>query len=190
MSDAFHAGLLFLINTLLDLYLFVLVIRIILAYVGSNFFDPVTQFVVKLTDFMVKPLRRILPNFNGIEMAGIVLVLVIEIVKFLLISSLSFGFPHIPGLLILAITDSIKIVIETFFYAILLQAILSWVQPRSPINRTLYQFTSPIMRPLQRFIPLVGGFDISPIPALIGLQLLIIILVDPLRAIGWVMAFG
>jgi YggT family protein len=190
MSDTIRAALLFLVNTVFDLYLFILIIRIILAWVGADYFNPITQLVVKLTQFPIKPLRRYVPNFRGLESATAIWILVIEIIKFLLISLLSFGVPNIVGLVILAIGDTLKLLIETFFYAILLQAILSWIQPTSPINRVLYQFTSPIMRPLQRIIPTIGGFDISPIPALIILQFLIIILVNPLMALGLGVAFG
>lgn len=184
MSDNLTAALLFLINTLFDLYLFVLIIRIILVYVGSNYFDPVTQFVVKLTDWIVKPLRRIVPNIGRIELSSILLVLILEIVKFSLVSSLSFGLPHPLGLLILAVGDALKMLIMTFFYAIILQVLVSWLQPYSPVSRILYQVTLPIMRPFQRLIPPIGGIDISPIPALIVLQLLIMLVVNPLMSLG------
>jgi len=190
MSDTLRAALLFLVTTVFDLYLFILIIRIILAWVSADIYNPITQFVVKFTSFLVRPLKRYIPNFRDLECAAVVLVLVIEIIKFLLIAFLSFGFPNVFGLVILAIADTIKLSIETFFYAILLQAILSWIQPQSSINRILLQFTSPIMRPLQRIIPPIGGFDISPIPALILLQLLIIIAVNPLMGFGLEVAFG
>lgn len=190
MSDSIRAALLFLINTLFDLYLFILMIRLILVFVGANYFDPITQFIVKCTDFIVKPLRRWIPNFRNLELATLILIFVLEIIKFLLIAGMSFGMPTILGLLILALSGSIRLILETFFYAILLQAIMSWIQPMTSINQLLYQFTSPIMRPLRRIIPLVGGIDISPIPALIGLQLLIIIFVNPLMALGLGIAFS
>ena len=98
--------------------------------------------------------------------------------------------PNILGLFILSLGDAIKLLLDTFFYAILLHAILSWVQPGLPINNLLYKFTSPIMNPLRRYIPLVGGIDITPIPALIILQLLIILLVNPLMTLGLRIALG
>lgn len=184
MSDTLRAGLLFLITTVFNIYLFILTIRILLVWVQADYFNPITQFITKCTDFLVIPLRRFIPNFKRIECSSIVLLLLIEMIKFLLVCSLSFGFPNIFGLFILAIADSIKLFLETFFYAILFQAILSWIQPGSPINRVLDQFTAPIMNPFRRLIPPIGGIDISPIPALILLQLLIIILVNPLMALG------
>lgn len=190
MSNTIRAALLFLVSTIFDLYLFVLVIRLILAWVESDYYNPVTQFIVKLTSFIVKPLRRYLPNYRNLELATVFLIIVIEIIKFLFISFLSFGFPNLLGLLIISIVDAVKLVIETFFYAILFQAILSWLQPGSSISRDLDRFTSPILHPLQRVIPPVGGFDVSPIPALIILQLLIMVLIKPLMAFGLGVAFA
>ncbi|RDI41319.1 YggT family protein [Aquicella lusitana] len=190
MFNTLHTAILFLISTLFDLYLFLLTVRIILVYVGANYFDTITQFVVKLTDVIVRPLRRLIPNIQRIETASIVAVLVLETLKFFLISILSYGMPNPVGLLILAIGDFIKLILVTFFYAIILQVVLSWLQPQSPVNRTLYQFTSPVMRPFQRLIPPISGIDISPIPALIVLQLLIILLANPIMAAGMGVALG
>ena len=190
MSNTLRDALLFLINTLFDLYLFILIVRIILVWVKSDYFNPAVQFITKCTNFLIIPLRRFIPNFHRLETATVVLVLVLEMSKFLLISLLSYRTPALLGLILLAAADSLKLIIQTFFYAILLQAILSWVQPRSSINYLLYQFTSPIMRPIHRLVPPIGGIDISPIPALILLQLLIIVLVNPLMATALGTAFA
>lgn len=189
MPNTLNTALLYLINTVFDLYLIILVIRIILVWIRADYFNPLVQFIIKCTDFIVKPMRRLIPNVDRLETASVVLVLILEVVKFSLVALLAYGIPTIPGLLLLAIGDMIKLILQTFFYAILVQAILSWIQPRSPMSFVLYQFTSPIMRPLQRVIPPVGGIDISPIPALIILQLLIIVLVNPIMGLGLGLAF-
>lgn len=190
MSETFHNAFMFLLNTVFDLYLFVITLRIILVWVKANYFLPTTQFIVKLSDFIVKPLRRFIPNVGRVELASVVLLLTLEIIKFIFICMLSFGFPTVLGLLVLAFGDAIKMFLETFFYAILIQAIISFVQPNSPLYFIIRQITSPIMQPLQRIIPPVGGFDITPIPALILLQLLIIIVAKPLMQMGLVFALG
>lgn len=189
MSYPIHASLLFLINTIFDLYLFVLVIRIVLVYVRANYFDSITQFIVKLTDFLVKPLRRVIPNVRNIELSSIVLALIIEMIKFICISMLTFGMPTIVGLFVLAIGDLLKLFLQTFFYAIILQVILSWVQPQSLGNRLLIQFTSPLMYPLQRIIPPISGIDISPLIAIILLQLVLILIANPIMTLGLNLAF-
>lgn len=190
MSDTLRTALLFLVNSLFDLYLFVLVIRVVLVWVRSDYFNPVTQFVVKLTDVAVKPLRRMIPNSGNVETASLFLIFVLEIAKYFLIALMSFGVPNLLGLPVLALGDTVYLIIQTFTYAIVLQAIISIVQPNAPILSVLSRFTAPILRPLQRLVPTVGGFDITPIPALIGLQLLSILLVSPLMSLGQGIALG
>lgn len=190
MSETLRATLLFLVSTLFNFYLFILVIRLILAWVESDYYHPITQFVVKSTRFIIKPFKKLIPDHRGVELATVVLILIIEVIKFLLISFLSFGYPNILGLIIISIVDVIKLVIETFFYAILFRAIMSWIQPGSTISFDLQRFTSPILHPIQRVMPPVAGFDLSPIPALIILQLLIITLIKPLLAFGLGVAFA
>lgn len=188
--SSIYQGLLFLINTLFDLALFVLAVRLILAWSGARYYDPITQLVVKLTDFVVKPLRRFLPNLKGIETSTLTLIFILECVKFIIIGSLSMGFPNLLGIGVLSIADGARLFVQTFFYAILIQALMSWVQPTSPLNNVLYQVTVPILRPFQRLFPLVAGMDISPIPAMIFLQLLLIVMVNPLMNLGLSLSYA
>jgi YggT family protein len=167
----------FLINSLFDLYILVLIVRLILAFAKANYFNPVTQVIIKLTQPLVAPLRRFIPNYRGIEFSTLVLIILFEMLKFLLLSLLTIGMPTFIGLFIFAILDTLKFILKTFFYAILLQAILSWFQPgQSPAIQLLQQISAPILRPFQRMIPPINGIDISAIPALILLQVLIILL--------------
>jgi YggT family protein len=190
MPIAIQHALLFLTNAAFDFYLFILALRLVLVFVGSNYFEPITQSVIKLTQPVVNPLRRYIPNVGRFETATIVIIFVLEIIKFFLVSMLKYGLPNVLGLFFLSLGDVLHFIIQIFFYAIILQAIISWLQPFSPINRLLYQITAPIMQPLRRYIPPVGGFDITPIPALIILQLLLIIIVMPLMNLGWGIAIG
>lgn len=190
MFEAMNSGLLFLISTVFDLYIFVLFVRILLVCAGANYFDPITQFIIKLTDPVIKPLRRVFPNVKRLETSSVVLALLLESIKFFIVCLFTFGLPNIFGVLILSCGDAIKGIVQILFYAIILQAILSWIQPQAPFNRILYQLTYPIMQPIRRIIPLVNGIDISPIPALIILQLFIIIIASPLMAFGLTVATG
>ncbi len=188
MTGSILDGLLFLIDTLFNIYLIILIIRLILAWSGIHYLHPSVQVIVKLTSFVVKPLKKFLPDIRGIELATIFLILVIASIKWTLRIWLPFAFPNLFGVLILAFADIIHLGLQVFFYAILLQALLSWIQPGFPLNQALYQFTSPIMQPIRRLVPPISGFDISPIPALILLQLIIIVFIQPLMGIGWAIA--
>lgn len=185
MPSNFFNALVFLIYTLFDFYLFVLVIRLVLVWVKAFYYDPFTQFIVKLTDPIIKPLRRLIPNIGPIETVTVIFILLVEMLKFFLLSYLEFGLPNPVGLLVLSIGDALKILLDSFFFAILFQAILSWVNPNTTINRVLYQYTRPIMQPMHRIIPPVGGIDISPIPALILIKLLIILFIQPIITFGY-----
>lgn len=170
-------ALVFLIKSLFDLYLLVLVVRLILAYAQANYFNPVTRLIVKLTQNIVQPIRRIIPNYKRIEFSTVAVILVLELIKIVLLCLLTVGLPHILLLLEFALVDAVRLLLQTFFYAILIQAILSWLQPsETSMTQVLQQITAPVLRPLQRIIPPLGGFDITPIPALLLLQLLLILL--------------
>lgn len=183
-------ALLFLITTVFELYLFILVIRVLLAYAGANYFDPMTQFIIRCTDFIVKPLRRIIPNIRRVEVSTVTLIIALEILKRFIISSLSMPELTLPGICVIALADTIRIFLQTLLYAIILQAIISWVQANSPVSFILDKITAPIMRPIQRVCPAVGGMDISPIPAIIILQLLIILIANPLAQAGYGVSLG
>ncbi len=177
MSDNFTRAALFLISTLFNLYIFILVLRLILALARANYFNPVTQLIIKLTQPLVAPLRRVLPNFRGLEFSTLVLIIFFEILKIILLSLLTIGLPDVMMVFVIAFLDTIKMILNTFFYAILLQALLSWFQPGySPANQILQQITAPILTPVRRILPPMNGIDFSPIPALILLQVLILLL--------------
>ncbi|MBX3708465.1 MAG: YggT family protein [Gammaproteobacteria bacterium] len=190
MSGTSLNAILFLISTLFDFYIIILIMRLILAWVKSDYYHPVTQFVVRFTSFIVKPLKKFLPDVRGFELSTLVLIILIEALKYFIITILSFGLPNIIGLFILAIGDSLRLMFETLSLALILQVIISWVHPGSPIYQLLYKLTSPIVRPIQRFVPPIAGVDISPLPAIILLQLLIIVLVNPMKGLGLGMAIG
>ncbi len=180
MPSALSNAGLFLITTLFDLYLIVLMLRIILVWVHADFSNPLSQFTIKLTNPLITPLRKIIPNYFGIEFSTLLIVYLIEVIKFSITYLLTLGaITSFVSVFILAGVDIIKLIFNIFFYAILFQAILSWVQPgASPISFVLAQMTAPILRPIRRVVPLVGGFDLSPIVAMILIQTILIALMQ------------
>lgn len=164
----------FLINSIFDLYLMVLCVRLILAYSRANYFNPITRFVITMTQPVIAPLRRYIPNYHGIEYSTLFFILILATIKYLIISALFFSIPSVGLLLVSAVFSSIKLILSVFFYSILFGAILSFLTPgETPLSQVLSQLSAPILRPFQRLIPPVGGFDLSPIPALLILQVLI-----------------
>lgn len=183
----------FLINTIFDIYIFILLLRIVLQWKGANYYNPICQALVKLTDPVVKPLQKLIPNMAGFNVAGIVIIILLTLIKFLLISAIKIhGLANPLGLLVWSVGDILNSVINLFFYAILFKVILSWINQgrHHPINDILELLTGFILHPAQRLIPTIAGIDISPIPVMIVLQLLVIMLVKPIEGYGIALTFN
>lgn len=189
MGSAIQSALLFLVNVIFGLYCFVILLRIVLQLVQASFYNPLSQFVMKLTDFAVKPLRKILPNPRRIDLASCLLLYVVTIIKLFLviiITTSAKAFPNPLGLLVLAVPDILSQIMDLMFYAILIMVVLSWVAPQTqnPIIDVVYSITEPMLAPARKIIPPIAGFDLSPILVMVVIQLVKILLVSPLFSLG------
>lgn len=173
--------LIFVISTLFHLYAFALMLRFVLQWVRADFYNPLSQFIVRITTPVVNPARRFIPSVKGLDTATLLLCYLVLVVSQMIIQSLGGMQPTVATVIILAITDLVSLAINVFFYAILIQAIISWVNPHghNPVSGLLHSVTAPVLRPVQRIIPPMGGMDISPIFALLGLKVLEM-LINPL----------
>lgn len=176
----------FLISTLFDLYLIAVMLRFLLQLVRADFYNPVCQFLVKVTNPPLVPLRRILPGLGGIDLAAVVLMLVIAAIELFIVSLLRGFAPPMLGLLIHSIAKIATLFIYIYIFSILIQVIISWINPGAynPVTSLLYQLNEPLLRPIRRLIPPISGFDLSPLFALIGLQLLAMILQETFKLVG------
>lgn len=191
MNYVSNAGV-FLVQTLFGLYLLVVMLRLILQIVRADFYNPLSQFLVKVTNPPLKPLRRFIPGIAGIDMASVVLLLVVKIVEILLLGIFPrYPAPQMVGLPILAIAELIALMVNVFLFSIIIQAILSWVNPGTynPVSSLLHQLTAPVLDPFRKIIPPVSGMDLSPLAAIIGIYLLKLLLVQPLLDWGKNMAY-
>lgn len=161
----------FLVNTLFDLYIMVILLRVWLQVARADFYNPFSQFVVKATQPIVGPLRRVIPSLGGWDMATILFGFVIACAKIITLSlmvnaALNPAIIAISGLVIL-----LTAVFKLIFWVLVLRAILSWVsQGRNPIEAVMIQLSEPLLAPVRRFIPAIGGLDLSMIVVLLGLQ--------------------
>jgi len=173
--------LVFIISTLFHLYAFTLALRFVFQWVRADFYNPVSQFVVKVTTPVVNPARRIIPGYKGLDIATLIVCYLVLALSQLVVQLLSDYTPTVPSVMILALTDIISLIIDVFFYAILIQVIISWINPHghNPINSLLYSVTRPVLQPVQKFIPPIGGMDLSPIFAILGLKV-IEMLINPI----------
>lgn len=164
----------FIIKTLGSLYLLIVLLRFILQLVRANFYNPLCQFIVKATQPLLKPLRRVIPSMFGLDMSSLVLALIVQMVLIAVILLLK-GF-EVDVLLLVpwALIAILSLFLSVLFYAMIISVILSWVAPGShnPGAELVAQITEPVLAPFRRIIPSLGGLDISPIFAFIVIQLL------------------
>lgn len=181
-----NAGI-YLIKTVFGLYIVALLLRILLQWVRADFYNPVVQFLVKITNPPLLPLRRMVPGLYGLDLAGVILILVLKLAQLALIFGLVGHLPSFGGLVVVAVAQLLDLLISVLFWAVIIGAVLSWVNPdpRQPLVILLYQLTEPILQPARNVIPPMGGLDLSPIAVLILLQLTRILLIAPLLDTGY-----
>jgi YggT family protein len=184
----FTTALNFLLTTVLNLLTLLFLLRFFMQLFRVSFNNPLAYMVVSLTDFAVKPARRIIPSWGKIDLSTLFLALITQLLLQLSLLWLR-DFPLSVagesawlGLIGMSFLGVVRIALDVFFYAILLQVILSWVNPQSPISGVLNSLTSPILAPIQRFLPMASGIDFSPIVALIFLQMINVSVIRTLEA--------
>lgn len=192
MNSPINQALVFLINTLFDIYTMIVMLRLLFQLVRADFYNPLSQFIVKITNPLLKPLRRVIPGYAGIDFASVFLLLLLVWIKLTALLFIQIGIvPDILGLLVWSLGDLLTLLLDVYFYAILIQILLSWVMPSgqyNPIISALYSLTNPVLSRARRIIPPISGFDISPIPVMILLKLLVILLANPVVQYGTFLA--
>lgn len=180
-----HAGV-FLIHTLFGLYILALMLRFLLQTVRADFYNPLVQALVSITNPPLIPLRRFIPGLMGLDLAALALMLVLKLLEWFLVYNVVGRSVSFAGLLVMALADLFNLFLNALLWIIIIRVILSWLNPdyRQPIVSLIYQLSEPVMRPARNLIPAVGGFDLSPIAVLVLIQLSKILLVAPLWDLG------
>jgi YggT family protein len=168
----------YLVGTLLDLFITAVMLRLLLQWVRADFYNPVCQFLVKVTNPALLPLRRVIPAIGRLDTAALVLMLALEILGVWVVSRIASS-PLTPAHIVLfSITKLLATLLMTYFFLIIAAVILSWVGTnlRHPVIPLVYQLTEPVMRPIRKVIPPIAGIDLSPVFALIGIRFLLLLL--------------
>jgi len=184
---ALNSAAIFVIQTLGSLYLLVVLLRFILQLVRANFYNPLCQFTVKATQPLLKPMRRVIPSLFGLDMSSLVLAIIVQMLLMAVILLLSYGMTgHIGYLLIWAIIGITSLFLKVFFFAMIISVILSWVAPssQSPAAELVYQISEPVLAPFRKILPNLGGLDISPLLAILVIQLLQSYVIPPLAVMS------
>lgn len=187
MSGGYFTNpIIFLIRVVFEFYLLAIMLRFLLQWLRADFYNPVSQFIVKITNPPLIPLRKVIPGFGGIDLAALILMLAVAMLKIWLIIILSGFLPSVPMLLARSLADLIELFLNIYFVSIIIQVVLSWVAPHqyNPVTILIHQINEPLLQPLRRILPPMGGFDFSPLIAIVLIQLSRMILLPPLYAIG------
>ena len=190
--------LMLIINTVFDLYILLVLLRFLLQMLRADFYNPVSQFITKLTTPPLRFLRRFIPSIGRQDSASIVLCLLLIYTKFLLMRALSIPAVHIAGvmapiggvsyagLFVLSVADLVALVLTVFLGAIIIQVIISWVSPGNynPVIGLVNRLADPILKPIRKFIPPLGGIDLTPLFASLLLLVAKMLIVPPIVFLG------
>jgi YggT family protein len=175
MRDA----LTFIFRTLLDLYIITFVLRLILQWVRADFRNPLTQFVLRVTNPLVIPARRLIPPAGNLDTATLVVVLLLELLMTVVMINLAcLGSAGIVQIIALTVLRVVYLTLRIYLFVILIYVVLSWISPGTynPAVSLLSSIADPVLRPLRRVIPTIAGLDLSALFAIIGIQAFTMIL--------------
>ncbi|NVK30034.1 MAG: YggT family protein [Gammaproteobacteria bacterium] len=169
-------ALLYAVNAIFFLLITLMLLRVWMQAARVNYYDQLVQFVVRITEPVVAPLRRVIPDLGKLNTAALVWAWLLGVIELMIILSLAGGGFDPISVSFFSLTGLVESMISLAIWVVIGQAILSWVSPQgNPIYNTLSQMTYPLMRPISRLIPPIGGFDISPIFLIIALNMLRIV---------------
>ncbi|MEO3741486.1 YggT family protein [Kosakonia oryzendophytica] len=178
----------FLLSTVIELYTMVLLLRVWMQWARCDFYNPFSQFVVKATQPIVGPLRRILPSLGPIDSASLLIAFVLSFIKaIVLFMVVTFQ----PIIWISALLILLKTVGQMVFWVLLVMAIMSWIsQGRSPVEYALMQLTEPLLRPIRNLLPAMGGIDFSPMVLVLLLYVINMGVAEVLQSTGNILLPG
>jgi YggT family protein len=164
----------FLISTLFSLYIVAVMLRFLLGLVRADFYNPISQFLVRITNPLLIPLRKVIPSIGKFDSAALLLMIVLQLAAVTLILLLRGEGISSAILIIVTLVKLVSLLLDVFMFAIIVEVIISWMNPGSynPVSSLLHSLTNPLLRPIRHLIPPIAGIDLSPLFAIIGLQVL------------------
>ena len=186
MGSYFSDAGLFLIDTVLGIYILLVLLRFLLQITRTDFYNPISQFIVRATNPPLVRLRRFIPGLWGIDLSALLLTFGMEAIRISLTAILLGHSPRFAGVILLSIGEITKLAIYIVIFSIFVRALLSWFSSglHHPMTKLLNSFTDPILRPAHRIIPTTGGIDLSPLIVFVVTMLALKLLVQPLLDIG------
>ena len=186
-GDYFTQATIFLVELFFDVFIIALLLRYLLTKAHADSFNPLSGLITKVTNPLLKPLRRKISGYIGVDWSSVVALLLVQALEVTLVELIMSGeMLAFSGLIILTVAHLLKTILYIYLFIVIVQVIISWINPDAynPITMIMYQLSEPILRPVRRTIPSAGGFDFSPLIILVIINLLMILLISPLMDVG------
>jgi YggT family protein len=176
----------FLIDTLFSLYILAVVLRFLLQWIRADFYNPVSQFLVKITHPPLRLLRRVVPSIGRVDSSTLLFALLLQMLANFSILAIKGLSVSVIALTVLSFGDLLKMVLDIYVYAIFIGALISWFAPGNynSVSSILYSLTEPLLNICRRVVPDLGGIDLSPLLALVLLQLAKMMVLPPLQQLA------
>lgn len=173
----------FLVSAILSLYIGAVVLRLLLGFARADFHNPLSQFLVKITNPVLVPMRRFIPSFGKIDSAAVLLAYGLTVIKIALLSLIGFGRLNLPQTLFASVGELLITIIWIFIIALIIQAVISWIgsSAGNPVSPLVNSLTRPILQPIRKYVPIIGMMDLSPLVAILLLNVLLIIVTNIFR---------
>jgi len=171
--NALTGAAIFVVQSLVSFYLIIVLLRFVLQLVKANFYNPLSQFAVRATHPLLKPIRRVVPSLFGLDMSSLLLAVIIQALLMAFVMQLTYGtIFDVPHLLTWALIGILSLFLKIFWVAMIIMVIVSWIAPgtQNPAAELAYQISEPVLAPFRRIIPSLGGMDISSIFAFLAIQ--------------------
>lgn len=175
--------LIFLVNTVFSLYILAVMLRFLLQWVRADFFNPISQFLLRITQPVLRPMRRFIPGVAGVDVSSLVLAIVLQALLIALLSLIAYQTIDPVFIALRTPIELLGLIFNIYIFGIVIMAVLSWVNPdqHNPLQTLLFSLTEPVIRPLRQVIPPVGGVDLSPMAAIVLLYVLKMLVMRPLN---------
>jgi YggT family protein len=176
-----NAGV-FLLQVVFGLYILAVMLRFLLQSVRADYYNPLVQALVRFTDPPLRPLRRVVPGVAGIDLAAVILLLALQMFELFLVGRLVGLDLPIATMILGSIAKLLDLLLSVFLWSILIRVVASWVSPHAhhPALQMVDRLTEPLIMPVRRLLPDLGGLDFSPLVVLVGVQLARMLLVTPI----------
>lgn len=182
MGGSIGQGLVFLIQTLFQFYLVILILYTLLRASGAHYVNPIVQFLIRVSEPLVKPLRKIIPESRRMDWAACIVIFLVQFVEIALLILLTGESLNSVGLIVYSLVTILKLIINIYFFAIIIFSLMSWIPSaaNNPLNHVLFYLTHPLLKLVRERIPAISGIDLSPLIVLVLLQLISIVILQPL----------